>query len=130
MLHLHWFLPNIYLRPVSNYLNNKNYNINYYCLEFNDVLFLYPSEINNFMEYEHIYYTYVFFINLSLPLWLSTTVTISKNKKWISNLLIPVQSMLISYLGVSIIIKYFDCRYLSLMLCFPNKIHLTWKRKG
>lgn len=44
-------------------------------------VFLYPSEINNFMEYEHIYYTYVLFINLSLLLWLSTTNIISKNKK-------------------------------------------------
>lgn len=82
------------------------------------------------MEYEHIYYTYVFFINLSLLLWLSNTITISKNKKRISNLLIPVLSMLVFYLGVSVIIKYFDCGYFSLMLCFPNKIHLTWQWKG
>lgn len=84
-------------------------------------MFLYPSEINNFMEYEHIYYTYVFCINLSLPVWLSSTITVSKNKKWISNFLIPIQSTLFFYLGISIIIMYRDWRYFPLMLVSLTK---------
>ena len=79
------------------------------------------------MEYEHIYYTYVFFINLSLPLWLSSTITVSKNKKWISNFLIPIQSTLFFYLRISIIITYCDWRYFPFNACFPNKTHLYGK---
>lgn len=73
------------------------------------------------MECEHIYYTYVFFINLSLPLWLSSTIAVSKNKKWISNFLIPIQPTLFFYLGISIIITYCDWRYFPLMLVFLTK---------